>query len=181
MTVRRDTECDRETGRVRQSDTERERERERERQRERDARQRRPLGQGTALSGVSLRARSRQCRARIGSETSGRSDQWASAERVCRWEPNATVLSQHCLATLSVSLSLCLSLSLLLSFSVSLCFFLPLSSTRSCSLSSSVSVPLPLSLCHGCYSVVRLSPTALNASASHHPSPPPRNLHHTVI
>ena len=99
--------------RDRQSETERhrERERERERQRERDARQRRPLGQGTALSGVPLRARSRQCRARIGSETGGRSDQWASAERVCLWEPNATVLSQHCLTTLSVSLSLSLSLS----------------------------------------------------------------------
>ena len=127
--------------RDRQSETERhrERERERERQRERDARQRRPLGQGTALSGVSLRARSRQCRARIGSETGGRSDQWASAERVCLWEPNATVLSQHCLTTLSVSLSLSRSLSLLLSFYVSLCLFLPLSSTRSCSLS----LPLP--------------------------------------
>ena len=34
MTVRRDTECDRETGRVRQSDRERERERERETERE---------------------------------------------------------------------------------------------------------------------------------------------------
>ena len=33
MTVRRDTECDRETGRVRQSDTQRERERERDRER----------------------------------------------------------------------------------------------------------------------------------------------------
>ena len=133
--------------RDRQSETERHRERERERQRERDARQRRPLGQGTALSGVSLRARSRQCRARIGSETGGRSDQWASAERVCLWEPNATVLSQHCLTTLSVSLSLSRSLSLLLSFYVSLCLFLPLSSTRSCSLSLPPFLSLSRSLC----------------------------------
>ena len=122
--------------RDRQSETERhrERERERERQRERDARQRRPLGQGTALSGVSLRARSRQCRARIGSETGGRSDQWASAERVCLWEPNATVLSQHCLTTLSVSLSLSLALSLC--FSLSMCL----------SASSCLSLPLVLAL-----------------------------------
>ena len=178
MTVRRDTECDRETGRVRQSDTHRERERERETERE---------GRETATASRSRNSlvwrvapSSQPAVSGAYRQRDGRKIRPVGLGRAC------VSLGAQChgpLATLSHNaLGFSLSLSLSLSASLFLCVSLPLPASLFhsflLSLSPSVSVPLPFSLCHSCYSIVRLS-TALIASPSHHPSPlPPQSAPH---